>query len=66
MKKKGIPYGLLAFAIFWLMYNTYYWLMRRSAGVLRNIDTTICMTGGFVCIVLIIIVIIKSNGKRHR
>lgn len=38
MKKNGISYGLLTFAVLSLMYDFYYWTMRSSVGVLRSID----------------------------
>lgn len=66
MKKKGVPYGLLAFAILWLMYDVYYWSMRSSAGVLRNTDILVCIASGFICIALIIFAIVKQIKKKHK
>ena len=58
--KKGVPYGLLTFAILWLMYDVYYWSMRSSAGVLRNTDIIVCIASGLISIALIIFVVIKQ------
>lgn len=66
MKKKGIPYGLLAFATLWLLYDVYYWSMRSSAGVLRNIDVIICITSGLICVFVIFFIIFKKIRKRHK
>lgn len=65
MKKRGIPYGILTFAILWLIYDVYYWNMRNTAGVLRNIDIIICMASGLICIVVIVLIIIYIIQKRH-
>lgn len=66
MKKKGIPYGLLTFATLWLLYDVYYWSMRSSAGMLRNIDVIICITSGLICIFVILLIIIKNIKKRRK
>lgn len=66
MKKKGVPYGLLAFAILWLMCDIYYWSMRSSAGVLRNTDILVCIASGLICITLVLFIIFKEIKKRHK
>lgn len=66
MKKKGVPYGLLAFAILWLMCDIYYWSMRSSAGVLQSVNILVCMASGLICIAIIIFVIGKSIRKKHK
>lgn len=59
MKKSSICYGFLTFALSSLVYDVYYWSMRDSAGVLRNIDKVICLISGFLCIVIILFIIIR-------
>lgn len=66
MKKKGVPYGLLAFAILWLMCDIYYWSMRSSAGVLQSADILVCIASGLICIFLILFIIFKEIKKRHK
>ena len=64
MKKKTIQYSLLSFAIFWLMYDVYYWSMRSTAGVLQSSDKLICLLSGFICNVIIVSVIFKKHKGR--
>lgn len=64
MKKNSLIYGFLSFAILGLIYDVYYWSMRNSIGVLRNIDKVICLTSGFLCIIIILLSIIKLIKNR--
>lgn len=64
MKKNGISYGLLTFAVLSLMYDFYCWTMRSSVGVLRSIDKLTCIVSGIVCIGIISIIIIRK--LKHR
>lgn len=66
MKKKGIKRMLLSFALFSLMWDVYYWLMRSTAGVLRSSDRLICLLSGFISLVVILYSVHKNTKRRNK
>ena len=66
MKKERRYYGLLSLALLWLMLDVYYWAMRSTAGVLRNVDKLICIATGVLCVGIIIFVIAKRVTRKNQ
>lgn len=47
--KKGPSRILISFSVFMMLNSLYYWAMRNTAGVLRNIDKAVCIGTDIFC-----------------